>query len=302
MNDLVGTIYSITIRSSTPLLLIALGGMFTYHAGILNVAMEALLLISAFFSVVFSYLSGSALVGVFGGMAAAVLLSLLYSFFVTVLRANYFAIGFALNIFASSLTLFLMRVMFKGQNVFNSPKIVPVGKLSIATGVPFVDNFIFNFSILTYVAIALFFVSSFIVYSTSFGLRLRIAGENPDALESAGIRSSAIQIAASVLCGLCCGLAGAQLSLYNVRLFSRDMSGGRGFIALAIILIAKGRPMSMFAICLLFGLFDALSVEIQGANMPPQFPLMVPYIMSVLILFVFYARERSRNNRLEPPA
>jgi ABC-type uncharacterized transport system permease subunit len=294
MKDLVSTIYSITIRSSTPLLLIALGGMFTHHAGIINVAMEALLLVSAFFSVVFSYLSGSAFVGVLGGMAAAVLFSLLYSFFVTILRANNFAIGFALNIFASSLTLFLMRVMFKGQNAFNSPKIASVGKLSITTGIAFIDTYLLNFSILTYVAIALFFLSSFLVYSTSFGLRLRIAGENPGALESAGIRSGAIQIVSSVLCGLCCGLAGAQLSLHNVRMFSRDMSGGRGFIALAIILIAKGKPIPILGICLLFGFFDALSVELQGANMPPQFPLMVPYIMSVLILFVFYARERSR--------
>jgi len=266
--------------------------MFTFHAGVLNVAMEGLLLISAFFAVVFSYVTGSALAGVVGGIVAAVILSLLYSFFVTTLNANNFAIGFALNIFASSLTLFLMRIMFKGQNAFNSPKIAPVGKLAVTTGIPFLDNYVFNFSILTYVAIVLFFMSSFLIYRTSFGLRLRIAGEKPQALESAGIRSNVIQFKASILCGICCGLAGAQLSLHNVRMFARDMSGGRGFIALAIILISNGRPMPMLAICLLFGLFDALSVELQGANLPPQFPLMVPYIMSVLVLFVFYAREK----------
>lgn len=298
MNNLIATIYSIMIRSSTPLFLVALGGMFTFHAGIINVAMEGLLLTSAFFAVVFSYITSSAFMGVLGGIIAAVFLSLLYSFFVTTLKANNFAIGFGINIFASSLTLFLMRIMFKGQNAFNSPKIVPVGKLTVITGISFLDNYVFNFSILTYLAIVLFFVSSFLVYRTSFGLHLRIAGEKTMALESAGIRSNVIQFKASILCGICCGLAGAQLSLHNVRMFARDMSGGRGFIALAIILISNGRPMLMLVICLLFGFFDALSVKLQGAKMPPQFALMIPYIMSVMVLFVFYAREKRESSKI----
>jgi simple sugar transport system permease protein len=288
------TIYSITVRTATPILLVALGGMFTYHAGIINVAMEALLLISAFFAVVFSYLAGNALIGVLVGIVAGTLISFLYSFFVSTLKANNFAIGFALNIFVSALTLYLMRILFKGKNVFNSPDIRPIGVLSLHTGIFVLDDFLFNFSILTYVAIILFFLSSYLVYQTSFGLRLRVSGENPGAIEVAGLKNNLIQYSASIMCGICCGLAGAQLSLHNVRMFTRDMSNGRGFIALAIILIAKGRPLTILLISLLFGLFDALTFQLQGANIPPQFALMLPYIMSVIILFIFYARDVKR--------
>jgi len=276
---------------------VSLGGMFTYHAGITNVAMEGLLLISAFFAVVFSWMTGSALAGVVAGVIAAVLLSLLYSLFVTTLKANNFAIGFALNILASSLTLYLMRIMFKGKNVFTSPDIKPVGVLSVHTGIRLLDECVFNFSILTYAAILLLLVGSYVVYRTSFGLRLRVAGENPSALEVAGVKNSVIQYVSSILCGICCGLAGAQLSLHNVRMFARDMSNGRGFIALAIILIARGRPLPILLISLLFGLFDALTFTIQGAHIPPQFALMLPYVMSVLILFAYCAADARKRAR-----
>lgn len=290
--NLITTIYTTSIRMATPILLASLGGALTYHAGIVNVAMEGMMLLSAFFSVLFSYISGNAFIGILGGIIAAIILSVLYSFFVSLLKANNFAIGFALNILVSSLTIFLMRVIFKGQNVFNSPKIVSIPELSLTSGIYILNNYIFNFSILTYAAIFLVFYCSYLIYKTSFGLRLRICGEASEALQTAGIKVGAIQLWSSILCGFFCGLAGAQLSLYNVRMFSRDMTAGRGFVALAAILIARGKPKILLIISLLFGLFDALSLKLQYEKIPPQFALMLPYVMSIMVLLFFYLKDK----------
>ncbi len=292
--ELITTLFRTSIRMATPILLASLGGALTYHAGIINVAMEGLMLISAFFSVVFSYLTGSALYGILAGMLASIAISLLYSVFVSFLKANNFAIGFALNILVSSLTLFLMRVMFQGKNAFNSPDIASIVELKLKTGNYFLDNYIFNFSILTYLSILIAFLLAYIIYRTSFGLRLRVCGEMPEALKAAGIKVGFVQLWSSILCGALCGLAGAQLSLYNVRMFSRDMTGGRGFVALAAILISGGKPKRILLISLLFGVFDALSVKLQSEKIAPQFALMLPYVMSVVVLLLFHLKTRKR--------
>ncbi len=292
--ELITTLFRTSIRMATPILLASLGGALTYHAGIINVAMEGLMLISAFFSVVFSYLTGNALYGIIAGMMASILISLLYSVFVSFLKANNFAIGFAINILVSSLTLFLMRIMFQGENAFNSPDIAPIAELKLITGNYFLDNYILNFSILTYLSILIAFVLAFIVYKTSFGLRLRVCGEMPQALTTAGVKVGFVQLCSSVLCGVLCGLAGAQLSLYNVRMFSREMTGGRGFVALAAILISGGRPKRILIISLLFGVFDALSIKLQSEKIAPQFALMLPYVMSVVVLLLFHLKTRKR--------
>jgi simple sugar transport system permease protein len=292
--ELITTLFRTSIRMATPILLASLGGALTFHAGIINVAMEGLMLISAFFSVVFSFLTGSALLGIVAGIIASILVSLLYSVFVSFLKANNFAIGFAINILVSSLTLFLMRIMFQGKNAFNSPNIASIMELKIRTGNYFLDNYIFNFSILTYLSIFIVFLLAFMVYKTSFGLRLRVCGEMPEALKAAGIKVGFVQLWASVLCGALCGLAGAQLSLYNVRMFSRDMTGGRGFVALAAILISGGKPKRILFISLLFGVFDALSVKLQSEKIAPQFALMLPYVMSVVVLLLFHMKSRRR--------
>ncbi len=290
--EIVATIYTATIRMTTPILLAALGGALTYHAGKVSVAMEGLMLASSFSCVVFSYLAGNAFVGVLAGIATAITLSLFNALFVSILKVDNFAVGFALNIFASSLTLFLTRVLFVGQNVFNSPEIVPVRGLGIVTGIDFLDNYILSFSVLTYLSLISVFVVSYLVFKTRYGLHLRVAGEKPEVLEAAGIRSSRAYILASIGCGILCGLAGAQLSLYNVRMFTRDMTGGRGFVALAAILMARGKPLLLFFVCLLFGFFDALSLRLQGAALPPQFSLMLPYIVSIVALVFFCIKDK----------
>ena len=284
MNNIILSLYRSTINMAMPILLVALGGTITHHAGIINVAMEGLMLAAAFSAVVFSYISGSALVG-------------FYSFFVTTLKTNNFAIGFALNIFISSFTLYLSRIMFPGENAFNSPKIAAIPRLSVDFGVKIINDLFSNFSILVYFAMFLVFVVTYIVYKTPFGLWLRAAGSQPDALNKAGKKVTVIQYTASVLTGVLCGLAGAQLSLSNVVLFSKDMSGGRGFIALAIILIANGKPSTTLLLALFFGLLESLSIQLQSTNIPAQFLFMLPYLMAIVTLIIISINKTKKMGR-----
>jgi len=277
-------LYRSTIRMMTPVLLASLGGLITFHAGILNVAIEGLMLIGAFSAVCFSYVFANAGIGILGAVIFSVALSILYSFFVTTLRANNFAIGFSLNIFVSSLTLYLTRILFRGENAFNSPNIKAIPELSLKLGNEFLEKIFSGFSILVYFSIILTILTSYLIFKTPFGLRLRAVGQNEVASKTAGVNVSMIQYMASILCGILCGLAGAQLSISNVRLFSRDMTGGRGFIALAIILIARGKPSFILIMSLIFGFLDSLSIKLQSGKVAPQFSLMIPYIISILVL------------------
>lgn len=284
MIDAILAIYQSTVIMTVPLLLVSLGGLITYHAGVINVAMEGLMLVGSFTGVVFSYLFSNAWLGILAAIFASVLFSIVYSFFVTTLKTDNFAIGFALNIFISSFTLYLSRIMFVGQNAFNSPKIAAIPALNFNFGIKTLDVLLCNYSILVYVSVILTFVISFMIYHTPFGLWLRAAGSFPDALKTAGKKVAAVQYTASILAGVLFGLAGAQLSLSNVVMFTKDMSGGRGFICLAIILISRGRPKTAFLLSVFFGLCQVLSIHFQSSLIPSQFLFMLPYIMAIVTL------------------
>lgn len=298
MTAFLQSLYESTVIMATPLVLCTLGGLITYHAGIVNVAMEGMLLASAFAAVTFSFVSGSAAVGIIGSILAGTLVSLLYAFFVITLRTNNFAMGIAINIFVSSLTLFLTRILFVGQDAFNSPKIAAIPKLNISTGVRLLDILFFGYSYLVYSSVALVFLIHFIVNKTPFGLRLRAAGSNVSALASAGGKPALVQYKASILAGIICGLAGAQLSISNVVMFSRDMSAGRGFICLAAILISRGRPKSASMVAVLFGFFSALSIQLQALRIPTHFLQMIPYAMAIIAL-VLMDRKTGKNPDLD---
>lgn len=286
MNSIFISIYRSTMNMAAPLLLASLGGIITHHAGIINVSMEGLMLAGAFAAVVFSFLTGSAFIGILAAVAIAVLFSIFYSLFVTTLRTNNFAIGFALNIFVSSLTLYLSRIMFPGQNAFNSPKIAAIPKCRIDFGVKIINDLFSNFSVLVYFAFVLVLFISYVIYKTPFGLWLRAAGSQPEALTKSGKKVSLVQYAASAMTGVLCGIAGAQLSLSNVVMFSKDMTGGRGFIALAIILISNGKPLTALLLSIFFGLFEGISIQLQSTAIPAQFLFMLPYLMAIGTLIV----------------
>ncbi len=276
-----------TIRTATPLILAALGGLLTMHAGILNIGMEGMILLGAFFGVLGSYFFSSSLMGVLLAIISGIAIGALFGFFVIELKSDEFIIGIAINIFAGGLTVFLLRSIFGVKGAFSSPDIVPLPDVHIPflDKINFLDKIFNNHSILVYVSWILVALVYILLYKTPYGYWIRGVGEHEEALETAGINPKKVKYVSSILCGMFCGLAGAHLSLGYLTLFTENMSAGKGFIALAAIIFGNSNPIKVYGASLLFGFFDALGIRVQSLGIPSQFTQMIPYLATVIVLF-----------------
>lgn len=276
-----------TIRTATPLILAALGGLLTMHAGILNIGMEGMILLGAFFGILGSYFFSSSLMGVLLAVISGVAIGALFGFFVIELKSDEFIIGIAINIFAGGLTVFLLRSIFGVKGAFSSPDIVPLPDVHIPflDKIEFLDKIFNNHSILVYVSWILVALVYILLYKTPYGYWIRGVGEHEEALETAGINPKKVKYVSSILCGMFCGLAGAHLSLGYLTLFTENMSAGKGFIALAAIIFGNSNPIKVYGASLLFGFFDALGIRVQSLGIPSQFTQMIPYLATVIVLF-----------------
>jgi len=290
------TTYRAVLRIMTPLLLAALGGAFTYHAGILNIALEGQMLFGAFAAVTASYYFGNAIAGVIGGILAGLLIGLIFGLFVVRFKTDEFIVGIAINILAVGATTFAMRALFGVKASFSDPGIKPLIKIPIP-GIPsdsFLGILIGNHTLLTYISLLLVPLLFILFYYTRFGMHLRATGEHPEALETAGGNTSLIQWIASAINGVMCGLAGTYLALGYLSQFVKNMTAGRGFIALAALLFGAGNPFKIFIGTFVFGLADSLSIRFQSLGVPPYFALMVPYIVTIIALIFVSARQKKR--------
>ncbi len=276
-----------TIRTATPLILAALGGLLTMHAGILNIGMEGMILIGAFFGVLGSYFFASSFMGVMLAVVSGIIMGALFGLFVIELKSDEFIIGIAINIFAGGLTVFLLRSIFGVKGAFSSPDIKPLPDVHIPflDKIGFLDKVFNNHSILVYISWILVILVYILLYKTPYGYWIRGAGEHTEALETAGINPKKIKYVSSILCGVFCGVAGAHLSLGYLTLFTENMSAGKGFIALAAIIFGNSNPLKVYGASLLFGFFDALGIRMQSLGIPSQFTQMIPYIATVAVLF-----------------
>ena len=299
MNILSGLIKGM-ISGATPILLAALGGSFTFYAGVFNIAMEGMMLTGAFFAVLGSYYTGSWLVGVLLAILGSLLLALIFILFAVVLKTDEFVTGIALNLFAVGATTYMLRQIFQVKGVFTSPAIRPIPAVNIplVKDIPFLGELLSGQNLMVYMAVLATAVCYFLIFRTRFGLRLRAAGYNPACLASSGVPTDRMRIYSLLLCGVLCGLAGAFLSLGYVTLFSENMSAGRGWISLAAIILVNGNPLGLALISLLFGLSDGLGLLLQSYQVPAQFTAMVPYLATLVALF-FYARRERRKKRFE---
>ncbi len=277
------------IRISTPLVFAALGGLLTFQAGILNIALDGFMLIGAFFSIWVAFASGSLGLGIFAGVIASIFMALVFALFNLKFRANIFIAGIAVNILASGLTALLLKGVLNQEGVFASSAIpkFPRVNVPLLDSIPFLRTILNYHTALVYVAFLLVPVVAFFLYRTKWGLRVRAVGEAEDAAMTAGINVFSIKLQTVLLSGLFCGLGGAYLSLGYVSLFSRDMTADRGLIALAAIFFARGRPYRTVAVTLLFGASQAVSIRLQqDAGLAPQLVQMVPYIVTVAALTI----------------
>ncbi|PKO12833.1 MAG: ABC transporter permease [Chloroflexi bacterium HGW-Chloroflexi-10] len=294
MNIFTGLINGM-IAGATPILLAALGGTFTFYAGIFNIAMEGMMLGGAFFAVLGSYYFHSWPMGILCAILGALLMALIFIFFAVTLKTDEFVTGIALNLFALGATTYLLRQIFSVKGAFADPGIIPIPRLHIPLikDIPFLGNILSGQNILVYITLLAVMVCAFVIFKTRFGLRLRAAGYNAASLDSSGVPNAGIRTASLLICGVLCGLAGAFLSLGYVTLFSENMSAGRGWISLAAVILVNGNPWGIALISLLFGFTDGLGLLLQQ-YLPSQFTSMVPYLATLVALYFYSVQARRR--------
>jgi simple sugar transport system permease protein len=278
-----------TLRVATPLVLCAMGGLFSERSGIIDVGLEGKMLMAAFFAAAVSAVTGSAWLGLAAAVAAAEVMALLHGYACISQRGNQVVSGVAINILAAGLTVVLGAAWFNrgGQ----TPALEGPGQRLMPLFFPTAGD-----NILMYVALVSVPLTWWIVTRTRFGLRLRAVGEMPLAVDAAGISVPWLRYRAVLLCGLFSGLAGAYLSVAQNAGFGRDMTAGQGFIALAAVIFGKWRPFPAFGACLMFGLLDAVAIRLQGVRMPGlgevpvQLIQALPYLLTMFLLAGFIGR------------
>ncbi len=294
-----------TMRLATPLLLACLAGLFSERAGVFDIGLEGKMLAAAFFSAAVAAMTGSVWIGLAAGITASVALSLVHGVASITFRGNQLISGVAINFLAAGLTVVIAENWFRlggrtpalsGDARF-SRITLPYSEQVAAVPVigPIYSVLLSGHSILVYVGLLCVPLTWWILFRTRFGLRLRAVGENPAAVDTAGISVVWLRYAAVMICGVLCGLAGAYLATGLAAGFVKDMSAGRGFIALAALIFAKWRPWHALGAVLLFGFLEALvnryqNMEIGGITVPVQLMEAMPYILTVVILAGFVGR------------
>ncbi len=288
----VGTLNQM-LRSATPVALAAVGGSMTEHAGIMNIGMDGMILMGAFFAALGSYLFASAMAGVVMVLLMGLLVGLFFALFVVKLRADEFIIGCALNTFALGLTTYLSRSIF-GSAGTKGNAALPRLHLPFLEKIPFFGEVFNDHSIFIYLTWILVLVMWLYVYKTPQGFWLRAAGEKPQTLRTAGISPEKMKWLASILCGLCCGLAGAHLALGQLDgTFAENMVNSRGYIAFACVIFAAANPAKAYLAALMFGFFDAMGLRLQK-YVSPDLTGMIPYVITVVMMVYVVVRQRKK--------
>ncbi|MBV6622345.1 MAG: ABC transporter permease [Rivularia sp. (in: Bacteria)] len=273
-----------SIRLAIPLAFAALGGMYSERGGILNIALEGMLLTGAFSSAVAAFYTGNPWLGVLAAVVAGGMVGLLHAFLCVSLRVNQLVSGLAINLVVGGLTSFLARLVFDGGSAQRLAGIEAVSIPWLAS-IP-VIGILFEQDIFVYSLIILIAFSTYFLFHTSPGLSLRAIGEYPQAADTAGISVSKVRYLAVIASGCLASLGGAYLSLVQIKYFAEGMTSGKGFIAIAALIFGRWHPVGTGFASLLFGATEALQLRIQalGINVPYQFLIMLPYVIALLAL------------------
>ena len=277
-----------TIRMATPLVWAAIGGLYSERSGVINVALEGLMLAGAFTAAAMTFYSGSPWIGLLGGMLAGALVAAVLAVACIRFQANEVVAGMGINILLLGLPAVLSGALFSSSG--STPQIAR-------------QNLVPEFgqvSALSLLALGVVMATSYVLFRTPFGLRLRAVGENPEAADAAGVRVARLRYSAVILSGVLAGVGGAYLSIGQASLFTRNMTAGRGFIALAALIFGKWRPVQTMLACLLFGFAEALTIQMQGVaklpsgeEIPVQVVQMIPYVVTIVVLAGFIGHSRA---------
>ncbi len=295
-----------TVRLSAPLLLVCLAGLYSERSGVIDIGLEGKLLAGAFAAAAAASVLGSAWLGLIVAVAVSTAFALIHGVACITYRGNQIVSGVAINFLAAGLTALLGQAWFRqggrtpsltGDERFGSltlPFAETLRDVPVIGGI--YSELISGHSILVYIAFGMAPLTWWVLARTRFGLRLRAVGENPAAVDTAGISVTGMRYLAMLWAGALCGLAGAYLSTAQSAGFVKDMSAGKGFIALAALIFAKWRPMQAMLTCLLFGFLDAAAIRLQGQRLPVigeapvQLIQALPYILTVVLLAGFIGK------------
>jgi ABC-type uncharacterized transport system permease subunit len=288
-----GEIFSIalffsTIRFATPLIFAALGGMFSERSGVINIALEGLMLAGAFTAAVVTYETSNPFFGLFCGMLAGAFLAFIYAVSVIKFEADQVVAGFGINILMLGLPALLSSAIYDSAGSTEQ-----IAKENVLPS-------FFDINIASILAFALVPVCWYVLYKTPFGLRLRAVGENPAAADAAGVNVIKLRYFAVILSGALAAAGGAYLSIGQSSLFTRGMTAGRGFIALAALILAKWKPVPVLLACLFFGFTEALTIPLASYKLasgevalPVQFVQILPYVLTIIVLAGFIGLSRA---------
>lgn len=275
------TILWSTIRLATPLILASLGGIFSERSGVINIALEGIMLVGAFAGIYGMHLTGSAWFGVLFSIIIGLLIAGIHAVVTVKFKTNQVVSGTAINILASGLTVFLLDVVWNVSG--SSPRI---GRLPTWTLGPL------SFNPIVYIAFIMVPVVWVVLYKTPWGLRIRAVGEHPHAADTMGINVNRVRFICVMLSGAFGGIAGAALSLGELGIFQREMTAGRGFIALAAMIFGKWNPVGAFLASLLFAFAQAISLSaINIPFIPRELINTLPYIVTIIVLATFVGKS-----------
>jgi general nucleoside transport system permease protein len=267
-----------TVRMATPLLLAALGGLFSERSGVINIALEGLMLAGAFTSAVVTYYAGNPWIGLLAGIAAGTFISVIHAVACIQFESDQVVTGTAINILMFGIPTLLSGALFGTTG--STPQIPRANLLPNAPVV---------------IAFALVPFVWYVLYRTPLGLRLRAAGENPEAADTAGVSVSRLRYSGVLLSGALAAIGGAYLSIGQSSLFTRNMTAGRGFIALAALIFGKWRPVQTMLACLLFGFAEAVAIQMQGVipHVRVEYIQIIPYVLTMIVLAGFIGASRA---------
>ncbi len=277
------------VRIAIPIGFAALAGVLSERAGVINMGLEGMMLLGSFFSVVGSYASGNAWVGLLTGMLAGLVLGLMHATLTIGFKCEHLLSGVGINILADGLSIVLLQIIWNTKG--KSSIVAGLGKISLPVidRIPVIKDIFGTISPLFVLLLALAILFQFVIYHTRFGLRVRVIGDNPEMAGSMGINVYRTQFICVSLSGILAATGGAYLSIGDINMFSKDMVAGRGYIALAMVILGGWNPIGAAAAGLVYGFAQSLQIRLQGLEsvaIPAQLVQMIPYIITILVLFV----------------
>ena len=282
---LITAVLAATWRLATPLIYAAIGEVFAERSGVLNIGLEGIMLFGAFTGFTTAYYVHSYVIGLLSAIIIGILIGLLFAVFVVTIKANQIVVGAALNMIGMGMTGFLYRTMF--TSTVQASEAFPNLNIPFLSQIPVLGEILFQHNILVYATIVLVLAASFVLYHTAFGLSVRSLGEHPKAADTVGINVVSMRYACCMIGGALAALGGAYMTIAYTNQFVEQITSGRGFIALAVVVFGRWNPWGAFWASILFGVFYALQLSMQAITnsfIPYQIWQALPYIATVVVL------------------